>query len=47
MIELDQISIVGLFLPGIKVDSRKEVVNVAVFTFWIQIQIKLTDLNLN
>ena len=33
MIELDQIPIVDLFLPGIEVDSRKEVVNVAVFTF--------------
>ena len=33
MLELDQISIVGLFLPWIKVDSHKDVVNVAVFTF--------------
>ena len=39
MIELDQIPIVGLILPGIEVDSRKEVFNVAVFTFWIKIQI--------
>ena len=33
MFEIDQISIVFLFLPWIKVDSPKDVVNVAFFTF--------------
>ena len=36
MIEFDQISIVGFLLPRIKVDSIKDVVNVAVFTFYVK-----------
>ena len=39
MIEFDQISIVRLFLPWIKVDSIKGVVNVAVFTFYVNFNV--------
>ena len=47
MIEFDQISIVGFLLPRIKVDSIKDVVNVAVFTFYVNVNGMYVNVNVN